>query len=201
MKSIDLQRTLINSTVKNSGHDQRRAYIGLSSIGDCEQIIFDRYFQGTPATIAAHLKTAISYDLEAVLINRLSLVNLYIPARNIELYDGLVQGHPDGEAAGDLLEIKTIERDEWIPEPHHLPNRIFFQIQAYMHFGGYQRAHVIYLARDTGALRVIGATHSPEFGLRIEAKISRLVTAVRQVQRPACSCGHCPPELHHVPQG
>jgi len=196
MKSTDLQRTLTNYIVKNSRHEAHRAYIGLSGIADCEAIIYDRYFHGTPATINGHLKTSLSYDLEADLVSKLSLLKLYRPAPPIELYDGLVLGHPDGKIDDDdLIEIKTVERETWFPEVPHLPNKVFYQVQAYMYYGGYRRAHVIYLARDTGALRVIGVTQSTPIAQRIEDKLARLVEAVHLVQRPACSCGKCE-DLH-----
>jgi hypothetical protein len=36
---------------------------------------------------------------------------------DICLHDGLVQGHPDGEVAGELLEIKTVESADHLPIP------------------------------------------------------------------------------------
>lgn len=65
--TADLQRQLVNYIVEHSGHEPHRRYIGLSGISDCEQVIYDRYIHGTPATVSERMKTAISYDLESVM--------------------------------------------------------------------------------------------------------------------------------------
>jgi hypothetical protein len=196
MQSKNFQDAIIEYTARHSNLDERRPYIGLSGIGDCEQTIYDRYFTGQPVTVKAKLKCAIGYDFEAILIGRLKAMGLYSDAVPIVLYDGLVQGHLDGLAGGDLLEIKTIERAAYLPELVHnqaprLPNRVFYQVQAYMHYGRYERAHVLYLARDTGEIRVVGSSYNNQAGYKIEQKVERLVQAVRAMQRPACTCGHC----------
>lgn len=192
MLSTQLQSAIIDFTTRvSSRHQERRNYIGLSSIGECERVIYDLYTHGVSHSLQARLKDAMGYALEDVLIARLTEMGLYRPASPIVLYDGLVQGHPDGEVDGDLLEIKTIESAKWLPEPSRLPNRVFFQVQAYMHYAGYGRAHVLYLARDTGEMRVIGVSHNDNIAEKINAKIARLVSAVKTGQRPACSCGYC----------
>jgi hypothetical protein len=188
--ATDLQRQLVNYIVEHSGHEPRRRYIGLSGISDCEQVIYDRYIHGTPATVSERMKIAISYDLERVLIEKLTALQLYRKGEEIYLYNGLVQGHTDGRIRDDLLEIKTIEREEWFPQ-NHLPFRAFFQVQAYLHFLNINFAQVIYLARDTGAVQVYSQRRDARKGEEIASKIDRLVTAVNAMQRPECSCGRC----------
>lgn len=196
MKSTVLQSTLVNWSVIHSGHDDRRPYIGLSGIADCERVIYERYMHGVSATITEKLKIRLAYDLEAVIIERIKSVGIFVPGKEISLHDGLVKGHTDGFIALprdglDLLEIKTLEQEAWIPRPPRLPNRIFFQVQAYLHYLELRHAHVVYLARDTGAIRVIGATHNPTIARRIDHKIASLVHAVRNYEVPDCSCGKC----------
>ena len=193
MYTQDIQSAIVNYSVAHSGYDVHRSYIGLSGIGDCDQVIYDRTIAGKPASVNEHLKTRLSYDLEAVLLERLRQVygGRLKPGREIYLHDGLVQGHTDGFIAGDLLEIKTVEREEWLPVDRRLPNRVFYQVQAYLHYLDIRHAHVMYLARDTGAIYTIGVTYSPSIGRRIDQKVERLVAAVRNLERPACSCGHC----------
>ena len=191
--TTDIQSQLVNYIVSHSGHESHRRYIGLSGIGDCEQVIYDRYIHATPATIGERMKTAISYDLEHVLIEKLTALHLYQSGELIHLYDGLVQGHTDGRIKGDLLEIKTVEREEWFPE-HHLPYRVFYQVQAYLHFLNINFAQVIYLARDNGAVQVYKERRDPRKGEEIAVKIKRLVKAIHAVERPECSCGRCKPD-------
>lgn len=192
MQSQHLQNAIVDYTARvSSRHVERCNYIGLSGIADCERVIYDRYMFGDPHGVPARLKDALGYDLEADLIKRLVEMGLYRPVTGISLHDGLVQGHPDGEVGGDLLEIKTISLAAWLPEPPRLPTRIFYQVQAYMAYTGYHRAHVVYLARDNGELRVIGTTQNISIGQKIDEKIARLAAAVRSNTRPACTCGKC----------
>jgi len=188
--TTDLQKQLVNYIVQHSGHDRRRPYIGLSGIADCEAVIYDRYVHGTPASIEEHMKTSISYDLEHALVEKLRKLRLYKPSEEIILYDGLAQGHTDGRVGSDLLELKTIEREQWFPE-HYLPVRIFYQVQAYLHYLSLPWAQVVYLARDTGAVRVYGIRRDEWKGEEIAQKLDRLVTAVTNMVRPECSCGRC----------
>jgi hypothetical protein len=195
MQSQHLQTAIVDYTARvSSRHVERRDYIGLSGIADCERVIYDRYMFGDPHQTHARLKDALGYDLETALIQRLTALELYRPAPAIYLFDGLVQGHPDGEVGGDLLEIKTVPMESYIPEYTRLPVRVFYQVQAYLAFTSYQHAHVVYLARDTGAIRVIGLTRSAEMGFKIEQKIFRLVEAVRANSRPDCTCNRCRPD-------
>jgi hypothetical protein len=189
--TADLQRQLVNYIVEHSGYEPHRRYIGLSGIGDCEQVIYDRYIHGTPATISERMKTAISYDLERVLIEKLGKLHIYQPGEEITLYNGLVQGHTDGWIKDDLLEIKTIEKEEWFPQ-NLVPFRVFCQVQAYLHFlEGVKFAQVLYLARDTGAVQIKGIRRHLQTGEDIGWKLKRLVEAVKFMQRPECTCGRC----------
>lgn len=192
MLSKELQTSLINWTILNSGHQEHRGYIGLSGIGDCERVIYERYLHGNQASLDDHLKTRISYELESKLIQRLSEMRLYSPGETIELYDGLVQGHTDGVLAGaDLLEIKTIPLEQWLPKDGRLPHRVFWQVQAYLHFTQRRYAHVVYLARDSGYAQVYGTRVSDRMGQKITEKLERLVEAVQEGRRPDCTCGRC----------
>ncbi len=188
----NLQMALINWTVANSGYENQRAYIGLSGIADCPQVIYDHFMHGNkPNGINGHLLTRISYELEADLIRRLTALNLYKPAKEISLYDGLVRGHPDGIIDGDLLEIKTVAEEDHFPREGKLPRRVYWQVQAYLHFSKLRHAQIIYLARANGALKVIPIHYNPSLALDIVNKIDMLVEAVRSYKRPDCVCGRC----------
>lgn len=191
MLSTDLQSQLVDYIARESRHVDDRGYIGLSGIGDCPRVIYDRYFAGDHVGHQALIKHAWAYNFEGIMIEYLIKMGLYRRASAISLYDGLVQGHPDGEIAGELLEIKTIESADHLPIPPRLPNRAFYQVQSYMHYGHYDRVHVLYIARDTGHIRVIGSIYSSNIGKRIEAKIARLVQAVQTSIRPPCECRRC----------
>jgi len=157
MRTSDLQAELLDWSVKNSGFEPGRDYIGLSGIGDCERQIYDRLRNGQRASIDEQLKTRISYELEAALIERLTAMGLYQPGETISLHGGLIQGHTDGLIAGrEILEIKTLEKAQFFPSNGIPSRRIAWQVQAYMHFLKRPWTHVVYLARDSGAVFCIG---------------------------------------------
>lgn len=202
MKGIELESELVNWSVKHSGFEMRREYIGLSGIGDCPAAIYDRYTQSRTITVDEHLKTRLSFELEYALVSRLREMGLYQAAEPIRLYGGLVQGHLDGLVKRgnetDLLEIKTVPLAEHIPtRAAQLPRRVFWQVQAYLHYS--RRMHkldcswalVMYLARDCGLVSVKPVRYSRETGMQIDAKVKSLVEAARQLVRPACECGRC----------
>lgn len=192
MLTRDLQDKITNWTVANSGYERHRPYIGLSGIGDCEQVIYDRFRNGEKIAVAEHFKTRISYELEGRLVERLRAMKIYTPGEEIVLFDGLVQGHTDGIIGGsDLLEIKTVPIERFLPEGKKLPGRVFWQVQAYLHYTRRRYAHVMYLARDTGLVWTTGVTANSDMAAKIEAKLGRLVDAVMTYTRPECSCGRC----------
>lgn len=191
MLASDLQAVLMNWTVKHSLHFDQRGYIGLSEIADCEAVIYDRYFSGKKARVDEQCLHRLSYECEFALRARLSEMGVYTPAQEIHLHGGLFQGHPDGMIGADLLEIKTLPREEWLPRDMRLPSRTWFQVQAYLTYTNTRFCHVLYLARDTGIVQVVGIKYKPEIGTVIMNKVNRLAQAVRAYERPACTCGHC----------
>lgn len=193
MQTKNLQQAIVNFTAQTSGWGERRPYIGLSGIGDCEQIIYNRFFFGERRPdVGRLLTTKISYELETALIARLTAIGVYSPAEPILLYGGQVQGHLDGVVGGtDILEIKTVPMEEHFPENNIVSRRIFWQMQSYMHFSTMKYTQVVYLARSTGAIFVVGVRYQEKLGRELETKVRRLVEAVRERKAPGCTCGRC----------
>jgi len=192
MDAITISRQLMNWTVLNSGHQERRAYIGLSGIGGCERAIYDQYRFGSRMSVNEQLRTRISYELEAAVIERLRGMRLYEAREEIVLFGGLVQGHTDGRIGEAVLEIKTLPMAAAFPKDDRLPRKHYQQVQAYMHFLKRTEAIMIYLERQNGDLRVYRIRYNERAGQEIQAKVTKLVEAVRSYTRPACTCGNCP---------
>lgn len=185
---------LVNWTVKHSGHEER-GYIGLSGIYECERAIYDRVRFGQRWSVDEHLRTRLSYELESALIERLRGAGLYGEGEEISLYDGLVQGHTDGSllvppAERVVLEIKTVSYDAHFPGAR-VPERVYWQVQAYMHYLQRREALVLYMARASGEVRAYPLRYNVRLGMVIDAKVRRLVSSVQKMEKPACSCGEC----------
>ena len=192
MNPSDLQSQLTAFIAKDSGTQDRRPFIGLSEMYHCPWQIYDRYLHGVPASVDERLKFAVGNDLHEMMVDRLTRMGLYRPAQAIDLFDGLIQGHPDGVIEDDLLEIKTIEREEWFPDLHKkLPGKMYWQVQAYMFYGGYPRALAVYLARNTGRILAFHIQPNRAIAARIDEKASLLLEAVKAGSPPKCECGRC----------
>ncbi len=195
MNASSLERNLIEWSVLNSGYDEHRNYIGLSGIGDCSLVIYRKYFNRTGASAESQLKTRYAYEVEQLIQKRLldmgRSIKGYLPGKEISLYDGLVQGHTDGEFDEDLLEIKTVPLFEHIPADGRIPWRPFWQSQAYMLYGNYERSLIIYFGRDYGIFKVFELWRDRRMGDRIMSKVDALVEFVRTKIPPPCDCGKC----------
>lgn len=189
---FEIEKELIHWSLRNSGYDEHRDYIGLSTIGDCPRLIYNRYFNRTGISTAGHLKTRYAYEIERLIKERLQQIGLYSSGKEISMHNGLVKGHIDGEIEGSLLEIKSVPRTEYLPtSPMHISTKIYWQIQAYMLYGGYSVTTLIYFARDDGLFKVMAVCRDESLQSRIDQKVVSLVEAVQKQNPPACECGKC----------
>ncbi len=191
MKATDLERILMDWTLRHSGYDEQRHYIGLSGIADCPRILYHRYFNETPATPALKLRTRYSYELEAILIERLTGIGVYKKRKEpITAYHGVVQGHVDGEISGDLLEIKTVPLGDHIPNGR-IPAKVYWQCQGYMYYGHYPATLCLYFARDSGQFKIFDVWPDRKIMMTIDRKIQDLIETIHKTQPPRCECGRC----------
>jgi hypothetical protein len=181
---------LVNWTVQHSGHREKRGYIGLSAIGECERAIYDNVHAGQKFGVDEHLRTRLSFELESALIERLKALKLYGEPEEIDLFNHAVQGHTDGLVGDAVLEIKTVSYDAHFPNGR-LPERVYWQVQAYLHFLNRRQALVVYMARANGEIRVYPIWYNPKVGQQIVEKLERVTNAVLSYERPACTCGRC----------
>jgi hypothetical protein len=187
----ELETKLIQWSTQNSGYDEHRPYIGLSGIGDCSLIIYRRFFNRIGASIESRLKTRYAYEIEENLKQRLRAMGIYSPGKEISIYDGLVQGHTDGQIGKDLLEIKTVPLTEHIPRNNEIPRKAFWQSQGYMLYGNYDRSIMIYFARDYGVFKIFEIPRHAIMSDRIRSKIDALIEFVQTKIPPPCDCGKC----------
>lgn len=189
MRAGELERLFMTWSIQNSGYDEHRNYIGLSTISDCPRLIYTRYFTKTGITAETHLRTKASYEIEADLKDRLREMGIFKDGKEISLHDGLVKGHTDGEIDGSLLEIGTVPKTEYLPQNPTFKKLI--QSQAYMCFGKYSHSLILFYARDYGAFRIFDLFEDPPAQFLIKKKIDALVTAIHEKTIPKCECGRC----------
>jgi len=190
MNAAELQQTLLDWSVKHSGYEDHRNYIGLSGIGDCPKIIFRRYFNSSVIQVKEHLRTRYSYEIEGIIKERLRKMGILAIGKDISAHLGRVQGHVDGVVAGKLLEIKTVPLAVDLPFVR-IPWKVYWQVQGYMHFGGYDETLIIYFARADGTFRTFEVLADPMVAVEMDAKIKSILECIDRRLPPICECGRC----------
>ena len=193
MLAADLQNRIMNYIRAHSGFETKRTYVGMSHLSECPADQFTTFRDGLPETDYNHRMAYLGYALEtvekAILVNAgvLRSVGREIVAE----FDNRIRGHIDGETVdGDLVEIKTVStvRFERILESGKALRDHFTQVQAYMHFGGYRHAEIIYVCRDDFRHHVVHVAYQPGLGEQIEAKARRVLAAIDEGRQPPCEC-------------
>lgn len=194
-----IEHILASWTVNSSGHDERRDYLGMSGIGDCPLEQYRRFVSGQHFPPSALLRTHAGYVWERSIKERLAACGLLFIGGERELvalFDSRFRGHTDGEIAFNgrryLLEIKSVV-DFVLSETKSkgIPKRHWMQVQAYEHFGGYDEAMILYVARDSGRLYLAAAERNAAAGRDIEERAKRILEAIDLGKPPACECGKC----------
>jgi len=186
--SDSLHRLLIDRLQKNSGFDERRPYIGMSKASECPRVLYFEYFDGTPATIDNHIGAWLGYTIEAAVLKLLG--DDVKPGIELSAFNGMVKGHTDGEWRGDMLEIKSTT-NKHLREHPDISRRHFDQVQAYMHWGPWRQAHIIYVPRDFGCPIVKTVSRDDRVGAKIEERFAGILNAIYDEFAPRCECGRC----------
>lgn len=209
--------------VARSGLEQKRDYLGMSQIARCPRLLYRMLTEGRAEEeldAQQHWYCWIGYLWEKAVVGLLwdeaveNLLNPDIPAQvsvmsqNVEvvaIFDQRYRGHVDFEMDVDhgvmaLVEIKSVYWGKWNriraqgrPELEHVA-----QVQAYMQHGYWNRAFIVYVARDVPHKAWAGPpfwVYEVEYvrtiGKALDAKARRILAAFDRGVAPACKCGKC----------
>jgi len=207
LSAASLQRRLGEALLGQSGHDERRDYLGMSGIGDCSRELYFRYTEGQEADGRLHWYSWMGYTIEAAIIDLTERTK-----RDIEVvagFDERFRGHVDlALSQRDLVEIKSVTWSKFSritlaqqAEPRHQA-----QVQMYLRHGGWERCLVIYTPRDVDykeyyevvarlsvPLPFFVVEVRPDTALAdsLDAKARAILAAIDQGQPPQCDCGWC----------
>jgi hypothetical protein len=176
--------------------DESRDYLGMSQIGRCPRVLWrdltnGRQRPGFKGLVYCHEGLVHQADV----VDRLRVAGIDLHRREEELiapWDGRFRGHVDGEVEGALLEIKSLSVAGMENVRFHGPRRRDrLQVQAYMHYGGWDRALIVYKCWDTGRLWVEEVLYNEGVAGELEDKAREVLAAVDGGPRPRCTCGKC----------
>ena len=196
-KELELQ---LKEALVTAANVQQRDYLGMSSIGQCPRKIFFDLTEGKEDDDRMAWYSYAGYMHEHSLIR---LLGFEPPAQQIEVAaksESRFRGHVDFVLDdGTLIECKSVDWGNFVrvyggPKPEHVD-----QVQMYLRHGGWQRALIIYTARDivyrewAGVpIRVFEILPDPARQDELDAKAALLLKLLDDGgPAPDCTCGWC----------
>lgn len=182
MKNIS--KYLISYTIEHSKFEEKRNYVSLSNSIKTAEELFNDYVNGYSTNETGKLKCYKGYQMENDMITRLiALYGERIETNcEISVFDGIVQGHPDLKLFGIYGDIKSVLKDEWIPNGR-LPRKVYYQMQGYMHYSGTKESIVIYESRESGLIADFIVKENIAVQDEIRRKMYQVFTMIQKYKR------------------
>jgi len=202
-----LKDVLTQQVMSTSGLEQRRDYLGMSQIGRCPRELYRLMLEGkgTGTEERDHWFCWLGYLYESAIVELLGGEPMWQGIEVVAEFDERFRGHVDyqldrGGVLWDLVEIKSTSyaRLQSIiraqsPVPFHVA-----QVQAYMRHGYWERAFIVYVARDVPGrdwrgmpIWVFELGIDPRIGAALDRKAREVLRAVDEGVAPECTCGRC----------
>lgn len=174
-----LQSLLIQETINQCGHEERKGQLSMSWLSLPTEEILKRVRNGCAQSDESklllyqgtHSEKGMRERLDALCLSR--HLPLYAP-RVISAFGGRLTGHTDGSIENTVIEIKTVPDGKILREMAsrgRVPFKVYSQVNAYMLWGEYRDALVIYEARGDGALWVTHVTPNKDLQKELDSKV------------------------------
>ena len=184
MKTIDVVQKL-ELVMMATAHQSTRKYLGMSQIYKGEADILKEMYQGSPRLEAYQMAIhSLANDFEGIVLKKLEKAGVVVPGSSRGLvadFDERFRGHTKADFVdGAVCDIKStieekllqIKRDTRVPNAHYV------QAQMYMHHGGYDRAIIVYVARDTGLVVCKSVKYDARTAQTYNEKAKRILAAI-----------------------
>lgn len=202
MTPADLRRQLCQALEAQSGLEQHRPYLGMSGIGECSRRQYFDYVQGrTDLTDRSHWYCWTGYAHEEMVRRLFPDAERSPQLEIISNFDDRFRGHIDDALIGQgIIECKSVSWEKFlrVKQNDQPAFKHEAQVQMYLHYSDWQRAFIIYIARDVPfrewngyPLWVFEVLPRPILAGKLELKAKRILAAVDAGHAPACDCGYC----------
>lgn len=191
-----LQQQINEYIAANSRFEPRRAYLGMSKIGDCPRRVTRELLHRLIPTDEIHRMSYTGYDQEASILKMLVEARIALPYKRelVSQFDERLRGHIDAVTVeNDLLEIKSLSslKFQRVDQTRRIHPRHYVQVQLYMRYGGYRQALVVCRNRDTYEHLLFRIAYDPAQAENYEQKAKRILAAWDEKLILPCECGHC----------
>lgn len=191
-----LQQQINEYIAANSRFEPRRAYLGMSKIGDCPRRVTRELLHRLIPTDEIHRMSYTGYDQEASILKMLVEARVALPYKRelVSQFDERLRGHIDAVTVeNDLLEIKSLSslKFQRVDQTRRIHPRHYVQVQLYMRYGGYRQALVVCRNRDTYEHLLFHIAYDPAQAENYEQKAKRILAAWDEKLILPCECGHC----------
>lgn len=156
---VDMLREMLDKeTVLQCGHEERVGTLSMSWLDLSDEEILQRVKGDVQTDDRQKLKLYLGTLLKRGIRERLEKVCArgavaWTPPRLITAFDGKLTGHIDGAIDKVVVKIKTVPNEKILSEIKcrgKIPSKIECEINAFMLWGTFERAIVIYEERESG---------------------------------------------------
>jgi hypothetical protein len=177
--------TLIHYTCEHSNFEEKRDYISMSNAILSVEELISQYFSGYTADEIQLLKCYKGYQMEKDLLIRLGeTYNDKVKFKiEIKAFDGLIKGHPDFSFDGFPGDCKSVLKDEWIPLPNKIPQKIYWQMQSYMLYMNQNKALLIFESRESGIIKDIWINSHSTIQNKIHEKFTIISQKIKDIAK------------------
>ena len=199
--NFNLKANLCYALREQSGLEQHRPYLGMSGIAQCPRKLYYEFLGGRkPPTDQQHWYCWTGYMHEAAVVRLIAGDAEARQAEIVAAFDDRFRGHVDHVFNDQVIEVKSVYWGKFcdIRASGHPQREHDYQVQMYLRHGGFEKAQVVYVARDVPHREFDGPPFwvfevEPDEPLanRLDQKARDILAAIDQRVPPACECSWC----------
>lgn len=188
MNAKELTQLLISASIDLCGHEDRKNVISMSNLTLPVGEIVSRYYNGWPADRDKRLLFYQGTNADISFRHRLEhgIKGMsYSPEYDLDVlitaFNGRLTGHPDAVVDNVVIEYKSVPNNaqlERIREQRRVPFRTFSQVQAYLLWGKYDHAIVVYESRENGQIAALDIAPHATFQRDLIRKVQKVLDII-----------------------
>lgn len=165
----------------------------MEDIWRCQAELYDLLVKGqeTPGIVRAQLQHEDDLQVGDVLLRLREVTSVEQVGEVVAGWDERYWGHVMGSVGGMLLDVRSVgaQRFDEVMETRQALGPDYDQVQAYMQYGGFEEAMVVYKDRERGRFWPVKVWANADRQAKLDEKARRVLAGVDRGERPECTCG------------